>query len=174
MSNTSEKFLIDTNAIITPFMNYYPFDFAPAFWKQMKYGLEDGSIIMLDMVLREISVGDDKLSEWLNTIDFNGLIDHRQLAIIKKYSEILAYIQTSEYYNDRALSNWSQINSADPWLIATASVLGYTIITFETPSGGLNKSTPSGRPKIPDICSKFNVKWDNLYYMMRQLSFMLG
>lgn len=32
MNNTSIKYLIDTNSLITPFKTYYPFDFAQKFW----------------------------------------------------------------------------------------------------------------------------------------------
>ncbi len=31
----TEKFLIDSNIFITPYQNYYPFDLAPGFWKQL-------------------------------------------------------------------------------------------------------------------------------------------
>lgn len=35
MNTTLEKFLIDTNSIITPYQTYYSFDFGRAFWDCM-------------------------------------------------------------------------------------------------------------------------------------------
>jgi hypothetical protein len=174
MTDTSEKFLIDANAIITPYLSYYPFDFAPKFWGQLEAQIENGTVVILDLVKKEVEKGNDPLSQWMKNILIADIIDHRESTILGKYSEVLAYIQTSDCYNSKALAEWSQNNVADPWLIAAGSTYGYTIITFERPAGGLNAGNPSGHPKIPDVCSKFGVKYKDLYYMMRQLSFMLG
>ena len=174
MRIASERFLIDANAIITPYLNYYPFDFAPKFWEQLEINIENGSITILDLVKDEITKGEDSLSEWLKKISIGSFVDHRDGAIVGKYSEILQYIQTAGCYNSNALIKWSQNNVADPWLIATAKICNYTIITFEKPVGSLSDRNPSGNPKIPDICTKFEVEYNDLFYMMRQLSFKLG
>lgn len=173
MKSASNKFLIDTNAIITPYSSYYPFDFAPKFWEQMKTYIEDGSIVILDLVKNEIEKGNDKLSKWMKEINIANLIDHRDSKILDKYSEILTYIQTSNYYNSKALAEWSRNDVADPWLIAAGSVYGYIIITFERPVE-MDINNPSRHPKIPNVCSEFKVEYNDLYYMMRQLSFTLG
>ena len=49
-----ELFLIDANSLITPFLSYYPFDFAPSFWSQISDHISNGSIVILDMVKAEI------------------------------------------------------------------------------------------------------------------------
>ena len=166
--------MIDANAIITPYLSYYPFDFAAKFWEQLEFYITNGSIIILDLVKTEIEKGNDRLSEWINKISIVNLIDHRDAKILKKYSEVLEYIQKVDHYNSKALTEWSQNNVADPWLIAAGSAYDYTIITFERPVDGLNGRNPSGHPKIPDVCLAFNVKYADLYYMMRKLSFVLG
>ncbi|MDI6619349.1 MAG: DUF4411 family protein [Clostridiales bacterium] len=149
------------------------FDFTPKFWQQMKIYIENGSIIIFDMVKNEIEKGNDELSKWIKGISITDLIDHRDSKIIEKYSEILTYIQASKYYSSKALAEWSKSNIADPWLIAAASTYGYTIITFERPVS-MDANNPSSHPKIPNICSEFKVKYNDLYYMMKQLSFKLG
>ena len=51
-----EVFLIDTNALLTPHLMYYPFDLAPSFLEQLEEKLKDGSVVLLDMVrLRGLS-----------------------------------------------------------------------------------------------------------------------
>ena len=73
-------------------------------------------------------------------------------------------------YSDKALRNWSDVNVADPWLIATASTLGYTLVTFETSAGIISVNNPSGKPKIPDVARMFDVKCENLFYFMRKMN----
>ena len=47
-------FLIDSNSLITPKLNYYPLDLVPSFWDSLKEKIEDGSIAILDKVKEEI------------------------------------------------------------------------------------------------------------------------
>ena len=49
-----EKFLLDANTFITPFQNYYSFDLAPGFWKQLKTKLKLNSVYLLDVAKNEI------------------------------------------------------------------------------------------------------------------------
>lgn len=174
VTRTSEKFLIDANAVITPYLSYYPFDFALKFWEQLETNIKNGAIAVLDLVKVEIENGNDDLSEWIKGISIGSFIDRRDGEILANYAEVLNYVQTSDYYNDKALSKWSKANVADAWLIAVANMQGYTIITFEKPAGSLHPKNPSGNPKIPDVCAEFNVANEDLFYMMRKLDFLLG
>lgn len=171
MNDTSIKYLIDTNSLITPYKTYYPFDFARKFWEQMKKTIENGNVVLLDLVKDEVNKGDDELSEWINGFSSSLIISHKQPVIIAKYAEILRHIQMSSYYKEKALLDWSKADVADPWLIATACTYGYKIITFETKNGNLSTINKSSRAKIPDICSVFGVECETLYNMMRVLSF---
>ena len=45
-----EKFLLDANTFITPYKNYYPFDFASGFWTQLKPKLKLDSVYVLDVL----------------------------------------------------------------------------------------------------------------------------
>ena len=98
------------------------------------------------------------------------IMDRRDQSIMLKYSEVLNYLQCSPLYNDKALRSWSDVNVADPWLIAAAAAKGYTIITFEQSAGKISEKNPSGRPKIPDIAKVFEVKCEDLYYFMRKMN----
>ena len=45
---SKEIFLIDANSLITPHLTFYPFDFAPGFWKNSKpRGLMDPYFIFI-------------------------------------------------------------------------------------------------------------------------------
>lgn len=169
----NEKFLIDSNSFIAPFKLYYSFDLLPKFWEQLKSEIVEGNIFLLDMVKEELQKGDDELSTWVNHFNKDIILSHKDASIIGNYAAVLNYIQTCGFYKTKALSDWSKESVADPWLIATAVTYGYTIITFETKSGNLDVRAQSGRAKIPDISEKFGVKCNNLFYLMRQLSFKL-
>ena len=170
---THECFLLDSNSLITPHLNYYPFDFASGFWQQMKFHIASGRIAVLDMVKNEISKVNDDLSSWIKGLEIGVYIDHREPSIVQSYGDVLQAIQNDRRYQSSALFEWSRGSVADPWLIATANVMGYTIITFEKPNSNLNDRYPSKQAKIPDIVRRFNVTTNNLFYMMRELRFSL-
>lgn len=167
-------FLIDSNSLITPQLEYYPFDFAPGFWSQMGNHIKAGSIKILDMVKSEILRGKetDDLKIWMGNLDVKS-IDHREPEILEKYAAVVQYLSGNKLYKPSALIEWSKESVADPWLIAVAAAYDYTIITFEKPSGGLSEHTPNRVAKIPDVATVFGVKTQSLYYLMRSLGFKL-
>ena len=121
------------------------------------------------MVKAEIDKGEDDLTKWLDNTTDLVICNHVSPDIIQKYQEVLQYVQNCGLYKETALQTWAPGNVADPWLIATASVRGYTIITSEVPSSGLSNKTPNKSAKIPDVAKAFGAKTENLFYMMRQL-----
>lgn len=172
---SQETFLIDANSLITPHLQFYPFDFAPGFWAQIEGHIKDGSIKILDMVAAEILRGSetDALKSWMENLEIET-IDRREEKIVEKYAEIVQYLQNTRVYKPSALAEWSKGTVADPWLIATAAAYHYTVITFEAHSGGLNEKNPNKFAKIPDVADVFGVKTQQLYYMMRTLDFKLS
>ncbi len=164
-----EKFLLDANTFITPFKNYYPFDIAPGFWRQFGTKIALDSVYVLDVAKNELMRGGDELSEWFAGISDANIIDRRDASIISKYRDVLKFLQESPLYSEKALRNWSDANVADPWLIATAGVFGYTLVTFETSAGAISVNSPSGRPKIPDVAKVFDVRCADLFYFMRKM-----
>lgn len=165
-----EKFLIDSNSFITPYKQYYAFDLVPSYWTEVSKCTNSGRLILLDMAKAEIDKGADDLSDWLNRQTRFIICNHVLPTIVNKYQEILQYIQNCGLYQNQALQTWARADIADPWIIAAAAVNDYTIITAEVPSGGLSVKNPNKYAKIPDVARAFDVKTENMYYMMRQLS----
>lgn len=163
-------YLIDTNSLITPKLSYYPFDLVPVFWESMAGKIQDGSIAILDLVKKEIlkpSIKDD-LAVWMSDLKIGRYINHKQQEIINKYALVLQSLQEDPCYSEKALRVWAEESVADPWLIATASVYGFTIVTFEKHVQP-NSSNPSSSPKIPNIADKFHVRTTDLFQMIREL-----
>lgn len=171
MTSDKETFLVDSNSLITPYKMYYPFDFAGKFWDQLYESIEARDVVMLDLVREELLRGEDDLSRWVASIRHELILDRRDSGILSHYGEVLAHVQTSGFYHEKALSTWSQAHIADPWLIAAARNHGFTVVTLEKPNGGLKTQNKVGNAKIPDVCSSLGVHCKDLFYMMRALSF---
>jgi hypothetical protein len=169
--NDDDVFIIDSNILIEPHKTYYSFDFVPEFWVFIDRCITAKKIIILDMVYDEIAIGPDALSVWIKSIQNLEPLNHKNQKFINHYADILDFIQTSGFYKIEALNSWSIPTVADPFLIAAAIENKYTVITGERPNTGLNKTNPSPKVKIPDICAQFNVRWGNLFDMLIQLGF---
>lgn len=168
---TKEKFLLDANVFITPYKSYYPFNFAPGFWKQLSPKLTYDEIGVLDIVKDEITKGSDTLSEWIESVENIHIISRKDEDIIKGYTEVVDYLKNSNLYSKRALKAWSMEGIADPWLIAAALAYQYTIITLETATGKI--TTVCNKPKIPSVGQDLGVKCESLFSFMRKMQFKL-
>jgi len=171
---SDDLYLIDSNVLLSPYYLYYPPDLAPGFWKQMKKHIENGKIVLLDLVIKEIDAKDDGLSDWLNELKIKRLIRYDKDEMTVCFSAINRYIGECGYYmTDKALTEWNY-PSADPWLIAAAHLYGYNLVTLETPSQNLGDGYTRRKAKIPDFCDQFDFRYCNLFTMMRELSITLG
>ena len=170
MNETQEIYLIDSNSFMTPFRFYYAFDLVPTYWERIRQYFEEGRIVVLDMVQKEIENGEDELSVWLHEIDNLTVIHHVKPDIIQKYQEVMQYIEECGLYKQSAVTAWAPSSVADPWLIATAAVKGFTLITEEVSCMTLNIKQPNKTAKIPDVAKEFGVKTANVFYMMRRLN----
>jgi hypothetical protein len=166
----SDVFIIDSNAQITPYKSFYSFEIAPGFWDAMANQITLKNIVIPDKIFDEIYTKDDPLSQWIKSIGGLEQISYRDSEIILNYSKIMNFIGTSSLYSPVALNTWAQGNKADPWIISAAVTHNYTVITFEISNQSLSANQPSKNAKIPDVCKYFNVKCEDLYYMMHELS----
>ncbi len=163
-------YLLDSNFFIESKNTYYAFDFAPYFWTWLKGQMEEGSIFTLDAVKDEIEAGSDELSEWFGTLQKSCILCKQEPEVIQAYADILNYIEEAPYYNDAALNKWSQLNTADPWLVAAAKTQKLILVTQEKGVSNL-KSIRTSNPKIPDVCREFGVETINPFEMLRRLKF---
>ena len=130
MEQKKTIFLADANTFITPYKEYYSFDLAPKFWRDLEEEIIAGRIAILDKVYDELYAGGDNLSDWLSNISPLNKITFKNSDIFAVYSEILAHIQTSGLYTSKALAEWSGNRVADPWLVACAKINNFIIKLF--------------------------------------------
>lgn len=145
-------YCIDTNALIDLWRRVYPPDIFQSLWKDIEKLVSDGSLISPREVFNELVKKDDELLKWAKNHKtmFKDLDDEQ----VKQVRNIL---------ND--FSNLVDQNKttpdADPFVIALAISQNWTVITSEKPGVG-------GRPKIPDVCNKYNVKCISLIDFFRE------
>jgi hypothetical protein len=163
---------VDTNILVTPFNEYYSFDFGTIFWDFLEDNIINDNVIIINKVYHEtIHLGKTKLTDWIKKMR-RKVVDHAtNHEISNNYNCIIDYLSGSHtLYYPGAVTNWSRINVADGWLIATSMALGYDIVTFEKPFEFLGKKQTTNQ-KIPDVACHFNIKCINLFDMMRALKF---
>lgn len=163
----NEVFLIDANIMIEPCNRYYAFDLVPAFWEELAPHFESGEIVLLDLVRKEIL--NDELTEWLGRLKHLQICNHVEASIVAHYQSVMNYIVNSGIYKASAYDKWAQSNVADPWLIAAAISNHYTLVTMEVPLRGISKKNQGKTAKLPNIAEVFDVKWIDLFTMMRRL-----
>ena len=57
-------FLVDSNVLIEAKNRYYGFDFHPGFWSWLERAHNNGLIVSLEAVARELRRGHDELAQW--------------------------------------------------------------------------------------------------------------
>jgi len=162
------KYILDSNFFIQAHRSIYPLDVVQSFWLKVKSLSEDGTIVSIDKVKKEIfdnSAHEDELKLWCDSnlpSDFFINTD----SVLNNYVSIVSWTNSmSHHYTTAAIQEFLETDLADPWLIAFAMSNNWTIVTYE-------KSEPNrkNRIKIPEVCNQFGVRYINTIEMLRELN----
>lgn len=157
-----KQYAIDADVFISASRLYYPFDIAPAFWRQL---VEKGSnkIVLIDKIKDEILRNEDQLSEWLQENSSSFLIrTSMDPKVIESYRRIISFVSESSHY--RQIAKFEFAEAADSWLCAHASAYSYVIVTEERYEPNSRK-----RVKIPNVCKEFAIDYINRIQFIREL-----
>jgi predicted nucleic acid-binding protein len=138
----SPKYVFDTNIFIN-LKNRYPSDIFSSLWEHIEELFENGVIISSDEVIEEIKRGNDDLEEWVKVRKKFFFPSNEPIQIIVR--EILSQFSG-------LVTTPKKPNAADPFLIALAKQMSCTVVTEE------NRSGIDTSPKIPNICSFYNIE----------------
>lgn len=156
------SYWLDTNVFITAKNGPYAFDIAPGFWDFLERRARDGSVRSSSLVYRElVDRTDDDLAIWARQHRNSGLFVEPDELVQGALAEIARYV-IGHYPTHEARFF---LSAADPWVIAHAKVDAGTVVTFERMVGRDSK-----RVKIPNVCAQFEVKYTNLWEMLRALN----
>ena len=150
-------YCIDTSALIAAWYERYKPNRFPKLWEQIDQLIADGRLVSSIMVLDECSRKSPELHAWLKEREAMFLFPDQ--AIQKRVDHIV-----NTYKG--LVSQGKQRFAADPFLIATAEVHGYTVITEET--------GPTSLGKIPGVCNALNVRSMNLMELFDAEDWTLG
>jgi hypothetical protein len=152
-------YCIDTSCLIAAWEERYPIDHFPKFWKLLDHAIQTGKIVAPLAVHDETDKKAKDLHAWLAERDgmFLELDENTQ----REVKAVLAK-------HPRLVAEKKQRYAADPFIIATAKMLGLTIVTEERPTGSLN------RPNIPDVCADYGIAYINLLQLIRAEAWIIG
>lgn len=161
------KYILDTNFFIQAHRSTYPLDVFQSFWVKIKALSENGILVSIDKVRKEIfekSSHEDELRKWCESnLSENFFISTG--SYLENYIAIVKWTHSMSYhYTPNAIQEFLETDLADPWLIAFAMSNKGTIVTYE-------KSQPErqNRIKIPEVCNQFNVRYIDPIQMFREL-----
>jgi len=167
----SLQYLIDANIFITASRTYYDFDFGNSFWDFLVEQGEKKIIASIDKVLNELKKGDDKLKEWATKEFSNCFIDTTSDKVLQQYAILMQWADSQRnQYSKNAIEEFMKENNADAWLISLAltDIDKYVIVTFEKENNQIKRKIP-----IPNVCKEFNIKYFDLFQMLKKLNFKL-
>lgn len=162
------RFIVDSNFFIQAHRSIYPLDVVQSFWLKIKTLSENGIIVSIDKVKKEIfdnSAHEDELKKWCDSNLPNDFFIDTD-TVLQNYISIVNWVNSmSHHYTDSAIQEFLETDLADPWLVACAMSYNWTIVTYE-------KSEPNrkNKIKIPEVCNQFNVRYINTIEMLRELN----
>ncbi len=156
------KFVLDANVFIHAAREYYAFDILPPFWKSLVQHAAKGRIQSIDRVKSELEHQTDALATWAEGDFHQAFASTDDPDVLQAYAEIMNWANAQERFTGAAKADFA--SGADGWLVAYALAKSYIVVTHE-------QSAPEARHKIkiPDVCQKFDVPYNNTFKMMRML-----
>jgi len=154
-------YCLDTNVFFTPSNFYYPMDFSPAYWDMIDKHIEDGSVLILDQVYKELTKGESAVTEWIKERKDDALVKKfHDEETQKEYKKIVDYV-AGDGYKPEVVAEF--LSGADPWIIAACKAHQLVLVTKET------YSTSKKKVKIPNICREFDVEYIDDFELIRRL-----
>jgi hypothetical protein len=144
---------------------YYPFDVVPSFWNKILELSNNGTILSIDKVKKELceTNNPDQLSVWCeNELNSGFFVDSASCVDI--YAQIAIWTHSSTHFLQSAKDEFLATDLADPWLIAYAKKNDLTIVTHE-----ISQPHRKNRIKIPEPCIHFGVRYLSPIEMFREI-----
>ncbi len=152
-------YCMDSSALIAAWDERYPPDNFPKFWNLMDSALAGGRMFTPESVIDELMKKSKDLAAWLK---------ERPAAVVPYEAEIQIEGKRLLATYKRLVMEKKNSFAADPFVIATARIKGYIVVTEEGFTGSMN------RPNIPDVCRAENQDCMKLIEMIRTEAWIIG
>ena len=137
-------YVFDSGAFIHLFKYYYEETFEKL-WKEFERLIEDGKIISVMEVKRELENHGDNLAKWVK--------NHSKIFLKPTQAEadvvMHIYSNLNFEHNIKKQDKMQYCNEADPFVVAKAKVMGYKVVSMEV--------YKPGGAKVPNLCEYENV-----------------
>jgi hypothetical protein len=145
---------------------HYPIDVAAGFWNKVQQLAEQGRVISIDKVKKELYDKNDALEDWCrNNLPEDFFKDTS--IVMTAYAQVTAWaISRSGHYLPHALNEFLDADEADAFLVAYcyADSVKRFLVTQE-----VSEPNRQNKVKIPDACIAVNVSYVSTIEMFRQL-----
>jgi hypothetical protein len=149
-------YVFDTSPFSTLFKNYYRSRF-PSLWKLFDEMIADGRIVSTREVGREIADGPSEAAR-LWAVDNQTIFTMPTADEGAFVGRIFAVPQFQQNIEQQKLLKGGKL--ADPFVVAKAAVMGFTLVTVE--------KFKENSAKIPNICEYFDVPCFDLEKFMEE------
>jgi hypothetical protein len=157
------SYWIDTDTLVWSNNNPYPLKskVGEPFWTMIEEAIDSGLIKMPRHVFKEITGGKkgakDDLALWVDERESLCLPSTKEIQELSGRIGDFIFSPENKYKTHHALRF---AKGADAWLIAYASLDKGVVVSREKPEPN------SRKPKVPDICAKFGVKFITLHKLV--------
>ena len=149
-------YVLDTNSVRV-IGNYYP-DRFPSFWEKFDTSVDQGNIISVREVYRELDfqIRKPSLREWVE--------NHKGMFLIpsQEETEFVSHIFSTNHFQAlvKLRNQLTGFPVADPFVIASAYVRESCVVSEET--------IKENSAQIPNICEHFGIDCTNIEGMMER------
>lgn len=160
---SASVFVIDTSALTQAVRSYYAHDICPGFWDCLAYHVQEGRIVIVDKVKKEIVDGTGPPQDWLrDDIDRTHIASTKEESVAILYGQLINWVQGNPQFMETAKAEFASV--ADGWVIAYAKSKGLAVVSQETYAAEIRKRVP-----IPNVCRQFDIPHYDLFQLLRTL-----
>ncbi len=155
-------YVLDSNFFIQAHRFHYPIDVAAGFWNKVRQLAEQGRVISIDKVKKELYDKNDALEDWCRNNLPEGFFKDTSVVVVA-YARVTAWAMSrSGHYMPNALKEFLDADEADAFLVAycLADPANRFIVTHE-----VSEPNRKSKVKIPDACMAFKVSYVNTIEM---------
>lgn len=158
-------YVLDSNFFIQAHRFHYPIDVAAGFWNKVRQLAEEGRVISIEKVKKELYDKNDALEEWCrNNLPEDFFKDTS--VVMATYGQVTSWAMSrAGHYLPNALNEFLDADEADAFLVAfcLAAPSNKFVVTQE-----VSEPKRQNKVKIPDACLALNVSYLNTIEMFRQ------
>lgn len=152
---------VDTSALIDGIERFYPIRNFPRFWDNVDHLISEGRLRVAEEAWNEAISADAPLRDWCEeqSADREQCVFPTTAAVAARAGEI-----------GLEFPKWvtrGGKNGADPFVVATAELEGFMVISGETNGG-------PGKPKIPYVCGQRGIQHGRLVDLIRREDWIVG